>query len=82
MGQSWGTMTKDQLVFAIDWFELAIKRDANHDQVLYLDCQMNKVALEVLQKELEFQVVTKGIDYANRYNQTGYEQGIKGRLGK
>lgn len=72
----------DKLELAIDWFQSAIDRDANHDQTLCLDCQMNKVALEVLQKELEFQVVTKGIDYANRYNQTGYEQGIKGRLGK
>lgn len=61
-------MTKDQLVFAIDWFESAIERDKEHNQTLCLDCQANKIVLEVLKERLEFTKVCQGIEYANRDN--------------
>jgi hypothetical protein len=41
-------MTKDNLLFSIDWFESAIARDSEHDQNLCLDCQANKLALDAL----------------------------------
>lgn len=43
---------KEQIDFAIDWFQSAIERDKDHNQDLCLDCQANQIALQALKHVL------------------------------